>query len=123
MKKMLLLFVLFTAFLLVACESESSPLIPNDETSEDDEMNENGEMIYLTLEQLAEFDGREGRKAYIAVNGKIYDVTNSLRWPNGNHNGYQAGQDLTDAIMNSSPHGIRTLDNVPMIGYLVLEDE
>jgi predicted heme/steroid binding protein len=76
-------------------------------------------LILMTLEQLARYDGREGRKAYIAVNGYIYDVTNSSRWPNGNHNGYQAGQDLTDAIMSISPHGIRVLDNIPKIGILV----
>jgi predicted heme/steroid binding protein len=115
MRKILYLFVFLTLTTLFACQTETED--PNFNTDDDKDM------IYLTLEQLAEFDGRDGRNAYIAVDGKIYDVTNSPRWPNGNHNGYQAGQDLTDEILNTSPHGIRTLDNIPLIGYLVLEDE
>ena len=95
--------------------SEEDPSSEDTATEEDDEP----EMIFLTLEELAQFDGRNGNKAYIAVNGVIYDVSNSPRWPQGNHNGYQAGQDLTEAIMSVSPHGKRVLDNIPKIGYLV----
>ncbi|NLG57268.1 MAG: cytochrome B5, partial [Clostridiales bacterium] len=29
----------------------------------------------MTLEELKAFDGKEGRRAYIAVDGIIYDVT------------------------------------------------
>ncbi len=75
-------------------------------------------LLELTLEQLAQFDGKNGNKAYIAVNGVIYDVTDSSLWPNGSHNGYQAGQDLTTFIM-SSPHGLSTLSRIPIVGTLV----
>ena len=75
--------------------------------------------LRLTREELAQFDGRQGRRAIIAVNGILYEVTNSSRWFNGNHNGYQAGQDLTDAILGVSPHGIRVLDNIPEVGILI----
>jgi predicted heme/steroid binding protein len=77
------------------------------------------DLIPMTLEELSQFDGREGRNAYIAVNGYIYDVTGSARWPNGNHNGYQAGQDLTDEITNISPHGASVVNRLPLIGVLV----
>ncbi len=97
--------------------SEDDPSSDQTATEDDDE----SDMVFLTLEQLSEFDGRNGNPAYIAVNGVIYDVTNSPRWRNGNHNGYQAGQDLTEAIMSVSPHGQRVLDNIPKIGYLVEE--
>jgi len=40
----------------------------------------------------------------------------------GLHNGYGAGQDLTDPIMNDSPHGIANLSRVPLIGKIVEED-
>lgn len=33
------------------------------------------EPIELTRTQLLEFDGKEGRRAYVAVGGIIYDVT------------------------------------------------
>ena len=30
----------------------------------------------FTLDELKNYDGKEGRKAYIAVDGVVYDVTN-----------------------------------------------
>ena len=35
------------------------------------------EMLQLTTEELSEFDGQNGNESYIAVDGTIYDVTNS----------------------------------------------
>ena len=76
------------------------------------------DLIELTLEELAEFDGQDGQPAYIAVDGDIYDVTDSTRWRNGQHNGYTAGNDLTEEIKTISPHGVSKLKTVPMIGRL-----
>jgi len=76
------------------------------------------DLIELTLEELAQFDGQDGQPAYIAVDGAIYDVTDSTRWRNGQHNGYTAGNDLTEEIKNISPHGVSKLKTVPMIGRL-----
>ncbi|MGI6005480.1 MAG: cytochrome b5 domain-containing protein [Christensenellales bacterium] len=78
-----------------------------------------GEQIELTLEELAAYDGKDGNPAYIAVDGVIYDVSGSSRWKDGEHNGYSAGQDLTDPIKNKSPHGLSTLSRVPAIGKIV----
>ena len=51
----------------------------------------------MTLAELAEHDGRDGRRAYVAVNGTVYDLTDSPRWENGLHPpDHQAGQDLTE---------------------------
>jgi predicted heme/steroid binding protein len=75
------------------------------------------EQIQMTLSELSAFDGRNGNKAYIAVDGKIYDVTGNSFWPNGNHNGYQAGQDLT-VQLSSSPHGIANVLKQPLVGFL-----
>lgn len=76
------------------------------------------EELVLTLEELAEYDGKDGRRAYVAVDGIIYDMTDSPAWKEGGHNGFQAGQDLTDAIKNDSPHGVGKLENVPAVGKL-----
>jgi predicted heme/steroid binding protein len=78
----------------------------------------NGEEIVLTIEELAQYDGKDGRKAYVAVDGIIYDMTNSSAWRMGMHNGFQAGRDLTEAIKKESPHGVSKLSNVPRIGKL-----
>ena len=34
----------------------------------------------LSLEELAEKDGKEGRPVYIAYKGRIYDVSGSKLW-------------------------------------------
>ena len=72
----------------------------------------------MTLAELASYDGRDGRKAYIAVNGTIYDVTESPRWENGLHPpDHQAGQDLTDELA-SAPHVRAVVERFPVIGTL-----
>ncbi|MEN6564261.1 MAG: cytochrome b5 domain-containing protein [Christensenella sp.] len=73
----------------------------------------------LTLSELAQFNGKDGNPAYVAVDGVIYDVTNLPKWKNGEHNGYSAGQDLTDIIKNKSPHGVAKLKDVPVVGKLI----
>jgi len=75
--------------------------------------------LELTLEQLAQYNGKNGNPAYIAVDGVIYDVTNNHHWTTGTHEGYSAGTDLTDAIMAKSPHGISVLGDVPVVGKLI----
>ena len=73
--------------------------------------------LELTLEELAAYDGKNGNPAYVAVDGVIYDVTNAKGWDNGTHNGYSAGQDLTDAIQKA-PHGESVLKDLPVVGTL-----
>ena len=34
----------------------------------------------LTIQELKNYDGKNGRKAYIAYKGKIYDVSESFLW-------------------------------------------
>lgn len=79
------------------------------------------EGLELTVEELAQYNGKDGQKAYIAVDGIVYDVTNSAVWKNGQHNGFEAGKDLTAEIKDKSPHGVAKLDNVVEIGKLVTE--
>lgn len=77
------------------------------------------ELKKFTLEELKQFDGREGRPAYIAFKGKVYDVTDSYLWLDGDHQGqHVAGKDLTDEI-SFAPHGEETLERVKQIGELV----
>ena len=39
----------------------------------------------MTREQLAHFDGKEGRPAYIAYKGILYDISQGRLWKNGLH--------------------------------------
>lgn len=102
MKKLFAIFMaLFVGFNIAAC---SPVLNPNTE---------------YTLAQLAEYDGIDGAKAYIAVDGIIYDVTNEDEWDNGMHQGMQlAGTDAT-AIFAQSPHSQAFLDGLTQVGVLV----
>lgn len=76
-------------------------------------------MLELTLEELKQYDGKNGNPAYVAVDGVIYDVTNVAKWKDGEHNGYSAGNDLTDIIKNKSPHGVKNLEGLPVVGKIV----
>jgi predicted heme/steroid binding protein len=42
---------------------------------------------YLTQKELKEFDGKSGKPAYVAFKGKVYDVSQSHLWVNGDHTG------------------------------------
>lgn len=72
----------------------------------------------MTLAELAEFNGRDGKPAYVAYNGVIYDVTESAMWGNGDHEGmHDAGADLT-ADHDDAPHDVYITD-FPEIGRLI----
>ena len=72
----------------------------------------------MTKEELAGFDGREGRKAYVAVNGKVFDVTASPYWQKGNHqNAHQAGADLTADLLKA-PHVRSVIERFPVVAAL-----
>lgn len=78
-----------------------------------------GDQRKFTLEELKQYDGKEGRPAYVAYKGKVYDVTDDYLWGDGNHQGeHAAGKDLTEA-MAQAPHGEETLERVKLIGTLV----
>ncbi|MFT4146630.1 MAG: cytochrome b5 domain-containing protein [Mobilitalea sp.] len=75
----------------------------------------------FTLEELKTYNGQNGNPAYIAVDGVVYDVTNSIFWQNGAHSfcsdNILAGNDLSELI-NASPHGKEVLERLPVVGYL-----
>jgi predicted heme/steroid binding protein len=72
----------------------------------------------FTLDELKQYDGQEGRPAYIAFKGKVYDVTESFLWIDGDHQGqHAAGKDLTSEI-SLAPHGEETLERVKIVGVL-----
>ncbi len=73
----------------------------------------------LTIEELAQFDGKEDRPAYLAYKGRIYDVSGSRLWKGGAHmRKHLAGFDLTDAI-KQAPHGEDRIMGMPEIGNLI----
>lgn len=71
----------------------------------------------FTTDELATYDGQNGNPAYVAIDGVVYDVTNSSQWKNGSHQGLTAGKDLSDDI-SKSPHGKKVLQQLPVVGTL-----
>ena len=74
--------------------------------------------LELTIDELAQYNGKDGNPAYIAVEGVIYDVSDVLQWKDGEHNGFSAGNDLTEEIKTISPHGVSKLQGLPVVGTL-----
>jgi predicted heme/steroid binding protein/uncharacterized membrane protein len=76
----------------------------------------------LTLQELSQFDGGEKRPAYIAYKGKIYDVTSSKLWVEGNHvRKHLAGSNLTEA-MRTAPHDEDKVVGMPLMGELITSE-
>ena len=76
-------------------------------------------LLSLTIGDLAMYDGKNGNKAYIAVDSVIYDVSNSKSWKNGEHKrGTKAGFDHSESIMKS-PHGKSVIKKLKIVGKLI----
>lgn len=96
---------------------EETPADGDDKTEEvapEDEMS-------MTLTELADYNGQNGMPAYVAVDGIIYDVSDVPQWFNGKHNGVEAGNDVTAQITGMSPHGVKVLEKLPVVGSIVDE--
>ncbi|HEQ71576.1 MAG TPA: cytochrome B5 [Spirochaetia bacterium] len=75
-------------------------------------------MEIFTLDQLKEYNGKNGKPAYIGFMGKVYDVTDSFLWKNGDHQAlHTAGTDLS-AALGTAPHGAGLLGKFQMVGEL-----
>jgi predicted heme/steroid binding protein len=114
------IFLLVAALVvLTACSGESPSASASPSGSDAAAAETSAAPLTLTADELAQYDGKDGQPAYIAVDGVIYDVTNVRQWRNGEHNGFTAGKDLTEEIKNISPHGVSKLKGLPVVGELI----
>ncbi len=75
----------------------------------------------MSPEELKRYDGKEGRPAYIAYKGVVYDVTDNIHWEGGEHMGrLQAGRDLTP-YLEEAPHGDEVFEELERVGNLETE--
>ncbi len=73
----------------------------------------------FTPDELAFFDGSEGRPIYFGYNGKVYDAGASRLWKGGKHAGrHPAGQDLSE-FLSQAPHGEDKVAAMPCVGRLI----
>lgn len=71
----------------------------------------------FTREELSKYNGRNGKPAYVAVDGKVYDMTKNTAWKYGQHHDHKAGTDMTKEI-NHAPHGKLVLRSLLVVGKL-----
>ena len=75
-------------------------------------------MQTFTKEELAKFNGKDGKPTYIAHKGKVYDVSSSSLWGTGEHQGLHiAGVDMTKDV-SDAPHEEDVLERFPVVGTL-----
>jgi predicted heme/steroid binding protein len=92
----------------------------NNENTAVDGTTNGGRMFTLT--ELAQFDGKDGNPAYVAVDGVVYDVSASSSWPQGDHTpcnlDAMAGKDLSEVIKKAPANMRSLLQNMPVVGTL-----
>lgn len=69
----------------------------------------------FTAKELSGYNGKNGSKAYIAVKGVVYDVSDLFK--NGQHHGARAGQDLTADFLDE--HSMSRLKAFQVVGTLI----
>ncbi len=139
-KALIILVLLFSIFLAIGC-SGNKPVVPNEtgtpgevvtpietstptgekaierqNTTDTQNVTDKSKTKEYTLEELAEYNGKNGI-AYVAYEGQVYDVSENDLWKNGSHKGCNAGTDLTGK-MDKTPHGAKILKGYPVVGTL-----
>jgi|GEM_PF-612838 len=136
MKKQILFLTslsLLTTMLLAGCTGQRSQppsnqsiqgLSQNESSAQakTDNGRDASNLMEFTREELAQYDGTDGKPAYVAVNGLVYDVTNNKGWRDGVHSPWSykgvAGCDLT-YYLSKAPASHRQKDsfaNIPVVG-------
>ena len=75
----------------------------------------------FTLKELEEFNGKNGKPAYVVYKGKVYDISQSDFWSDGDHMGmHNAGKDNTEEL-ETAPHSeeVFARKTVKLVGELV----
>ncbi|GAA0079730.1 hypothetical protein B2H94_07340 [Clostridium sporogenes] len=72
----------------------------------------------FTLEELKKYDGSNGKPAYVAVNGIVYDVSSEATWGGGTHFGLYSGKDLSSEFLGCHKGMIEILNKIPKVGIL-----
>jgi len=70
-----------------------------------------------TISQLALRNGQDKPQIWVAVDGIIYDVSESRLWRNGKHYEHWAGQDLTSEL-EDAPHSKSVFSRFKKVGKI-----
>lgn len=75
-------------------------------------------MRTFTADELSTYNGKDGNPAYVAVNGKVYDMTNIAAWGGATHFGLVAGNDVTNQFATCHA-GQQILSKLKVVGKVV----
>lgn len=71
----------------------------------------------FTIDELLNFNGLDGKPAYVAVNGVVYDVSMEPSWAGASHFGILAGRDVTAKFIECH-RAVEVLSKLPRVGTL-----
>ncbi len=114
--------VMISGTLLAGCgSSETQETATSGQSQQSGQAGQGAAGKVFTAQELSQFDGADGRPAYVAVDGVVYDVSGSSMWPQGSHSscpGSVAGRDLSE-VMKTAPARMRdNLKRFPVVGTL-----
>lgn len=95
-------------------ESDDNEVTTNNSANNVSGSTTNSTTKTFTLTQLAKYNGQNGNPAYVAVSGKVYDLSSVFQ--NGAHYSHYAGTELTNAFL--SYHASRVLEKYPVVGTM-----
>lgn len=72
----------------------------------------------FTKSELAKYDGKDGRMAYVAVDGTVYDVTGIIGFEDGNHFDVKPGTDATQGFYRCHEGEKKILNNLRVVGVM-----
>ena len=77
--------------------------------------------MIFTMEDIEQnYNGENGKPAYVVVDNVVFDVSNIESWAGGTHHGLYSGNDLTEEFNTCHKGVIEILKNVaPIVGYIV----
>lgn len=78
--------------------------------------------IMLTEQELSEFNGRNGKPPYVAIDGIVYDLSKINKWKNGKHHGMLAGQVLTEEYYRCHSKKLNLIKKSKVVGRLKEEN-
>lgn len=77
------------------------------------------DMKEFTVEELAKYNGQNGMMKYIAIDGKVYDVTGVTLFNKKPHNSLPLGTDLTDQLNQCHNGDMSLLKGLTQVGTLI----
>ena len=118
-----IVLVVFSA--LVACALIGAAVVVKNSGGDDSARTESTTspppMLTLSVAELAQHDGKDGRDCFVAVDGNVYEIPQGVRWQNGQHLPSEGlaycGADLS-AVIGKSPHGKAKLLTLDRVGTL-----